>query len=70
MVKLIEILVKKKVLKENNLKMYKAFIEDLRNIGYLYSSNYSTKMHYNHKISWMNIPKCTFIPRKNKNKEN
>ena len=49
MVKLIEILVKKKVLKENDLKMYKAFIEDLRNIGYLYSPNYSTKIHYNHK---------------------
>ena len=49
MVKLIEILVKKKVLKENDLKMYKAFVEDLKDIGYIYSPNYSTKIHYNHK---------------------
>ena len=49
LVRLIEILVKKKVLKENDLKMYKAFIEDLENMGYIYSPNYSKKVHYNHK---------------------
>ena len=38
---LIEILVKKKVLKLNDLKMYKAFTEDSENIGYIYSPNYS-----------------------------
>ena len=49
LVSLIEILVKKKVLKENDLKMYKAFIEDLENVGYNYSPNYSTKINYNHR---------------------
>ena len=49
MVKLIEILVNKKVLKSNDLKMYKAFIEDLENVGYTYSPNYSTNINYNYK---------------------
>ena len=49
LVSLIEILVKKKVLKLNDLKMYKAFIEDLENVGYNYSPNYSTKINYNHR---------------------
>ena len=49
MVSLIEELVKKKVLKDNDLKMYKAFIEDLESIGYNYSPNYSKNINYNHK---------------------
>ena len=49
LVSLIEILVKKNILKENDLKMYKAFIEDLENVGYMYSPNYSLKINYNHK---------------------
>ena len=49
MVSLIEVLVKNNVLKENDLKMYKAFIEDLETIGYNYSPNYSTKINYDHK---------------------
>ena len=44
LVSLIEILVKKNILKENDLKMYKAFIEDLENVGYMYSPNYSLKI--------------------------
>ena len=49
MVSLIEELVKKKVLKDNDLKMYKAFIEDLESIGYNYSPDYSKNINYNHK---------------------
>jgi hypothetical protein len=49
LVSLIELLVEKKVLKDNDLKMYKAFIEDLESIGYNYSPNYSTKINYDHK---------------------
>ena len=49
LVSLIEILVRKKVLKLNDLKMYKAFIEDLENIGYIYSPNYLQEINYNHK---------------------
>ena len=49
LVSLIELLVEKKVLKDNDLKMYKAFSEDLERIGYNYSPNYSTKINYDHK---------------------
>ena len=49
MVSLIEELVKKKVLKDNDLKMYKAFIEDLESIGYNYSPDYSKNINFNHK---------------------
>ena len=40
--------------------MYKAFIEDLRNIGYLYSPNYSTKIHYNRKDFMNEFPEMHF----------
>ena len=64
-VKLIEILVKKKVLKDNDLKMYKAFIEDLENIGYTYSPNYSTKINYNYKdYLKMSTEMNFYVPRK------
>ena len=65
LVSLIEVLVNKKVLKENDLKMYKAFIEDLENVGYTYSPNYSKNIHYNHKYFLKSYSEMTFYtPRK------
>ena len=60
LVSLIEVLVNKKVLKENDLKMYKAFIEDLENVGYTYSPNYSKNIHYNHKYFLKSYSEMTF----------
>ena len=65
MVSLIEVLVKKNVLKENDYKMYKAFIEDLENVGYMYSPNYSKAINYNHSDYLKVYSEMTFYtPRK------
>ena len=47
--KLIEILVDKNILGENDLNMYKAFIVDLESFGYIYKNNYSLDIDSNIK---------------------
>ena len=34
---------------EKDLKIYKAYIDDLSNIGYIYSSKFINKINYNFK---------------------
>ena len=48
-IRLIENLVKNKLLKENDLNMYKAFIYDLESFGFKYRSNYTIKINKNYK---------------------
>ena len=49
LLRIIKNLVKKNVLKENDYKMYKAFIEDLESFGYNYEPNYSLLINNNIK---------------------
>ena len=65
LVKMIEILVEKKVLKKNDYNMYKAFIEDLESFGYKYEPNYSVKINNNIK-EFLNIESELkfYLPRK------
>ena len=56
---MIKYLVNYKIIKENDLKMYKAFIKDLSNIGYTYPSKYKTDLNYNYK-NFLNL-KSEFI---------
>ena len=53
-IKLIEILVEKNILKENDLNMYKAFIFDLESFGYNYKNNYKISIDSNFK-NYLNI---------------
>ena len=65
LVKMIKILVKKKVLKENDLKMYQAFIEDLESFGYNYEPNYSPLINNNYKDFMKSNSEFKFyLPRK------
>ena len=64
-IKIIEILIKNKVLKENDFNMYKSFIEDLESFGYKYEPNYSVKVNNNYK-DFLNIESELkfYLPRK------
>ena len=53
-IKLIEILVEKNILKENDLNMYKAFISDIESFGYIYNTNYKIYIDKNIK-NYLNI---------------
>ena len=65
LVKLIKILVNKKVLKENDLKMYEAFIEDLESFGYKFKDNYSPSVNNNYKDFLKSNSEMKFyLPRK------
>ena len=65
LVKIINILVKKNVLKENDYKMYKAFVEDLESFGYNYEPNYSSLINNNHKEFLKSNSEFKFyLPRK------
>ena len=65
LVKLIKILVNKKVLKENDLKMYEAFIEDLESFGYKFKDNYSPSINNNYKDFLKSNSEMKFyLPRK------
>ena len=65
LVKIIENLVKKNVLKENDYKMYKAFIEDLESFGYKYDPNYSLLINNNIKDFLKSNSEIKFyLPRK------
>ena len=48
--KLIEILVEKNILKENDLNMYKAFIYDIESFGYTYNISYKINIDSNTNI--------------------
>ena len=65
LVKIIKNLVKKNVLKENDYKMYKAFIEDLESFGYNYEPNYSLLINNNIKDFLKSNSEIKFyLPRK------
>jgi len=65
LVKMIKVLVNNKVLKENDYKMYKAFIEDLESFGYNYEPNYSPNVNTNYKDFLKSDSEFKFyIPRK------
>ena len=59
LITIIENLVNNKIIKENDLNMYKAFIQDLSYIGYKYSSKYKINLNYNYK-NFLNL-KSEFI---------
>ena len=51
LIKLIESLVKKNILKKNDYYMYKAYLKDLINVGYKFEKGFSEKIYYeNHLI--------------------
>ena len=54
LINIIENLVNYKIISENDLYMYKAFIQDLSNFGYKYNSRYKTKLNFNYK-NFINI---------------
>ena len=54
LINIIESLVNFKILEKQDLKMYKAFIQDLSNIGYNYNSGYNNKI-YQKKDKFLNI---------------
>jgi hypothetical protein len=55
LIKLIEILVEQKILGEEDLNMYKAFIVDLDSFKFRYYKNYQIKISYNYE-KYLNIP--------------
>lgn len=48
-INLIKNLIKVDILKENDLNVIKFFLDDLSNIGYIYSRNFSKEINYNYK---------------------
>ena len=76
LIKLIEILVNKNILNENDLNMYKSFIEDLNNFGYEYNTNFNTKLSndandYSNVYCKMNFyvpPKPDYLLKNNEKK--
>ena len=54
LINILENLVNYEIIEKDDLNMYKAFIQDLSNIGYIYKSKYTTKLNYNYK-NYLNI---------------
>ena len=76
LIKLFEILFNKNIITDNDLNMYKSFIEDLSNIGYDYNKNFTTRVSsnindYSNIYSKMNFyvpPKPDYLLRNNEKK--
>ena len=67
LIKIIEILVYKGLLGKNDLKIYKAFIDDLNNIGYNFNLEFSGKIERDHKKLLNIYSEFNFyFPRQNK----
>ena len=65
LLKMIKILVDKKVLKENDYKMYEAFLQDLESFGYNYEPNYTSLIISNYKDFLKSNSEIKFyLPRK------
>lgn len=66
-INLIKNLIKVDILKENDLNVIKFFLDDLSNIGYIYSRNFSKEINYNYK-SFLKIYSefSLYLPSNNK----